>query len=155
MAAANFLDAIARMPGCAGSHRDGTQAYTQVELKDAPRLLGLPKYQVPDTYVTIPADRRPKPEDGKLYELWQSIPDPVVLLERNVYGHPLGGLLWDRFLEENLMATGWEKIPGWECLYVHRRYKVWLSAYVDDFKMAGQATSIPKAWKELDEAIDN
>ena len=29
-----------------------------------------------------------------------NIEDPVVLLERNLYGHPLAGLLWERQFEE-------------------------------------------------------
>ena len=27
---------------------------------------------------------------------WSSMEDPVVPLERNLYGHPLAGLLWER-----------------------------------------------------------
>ena len=46
--------------------------------------------------------------------------DPVVLLERNLYGHPLAGLLWERQFEKVLLKHGWEKIANWECLFVHR-----------------------------------
>ena len=46
--------------------------------------------------------------------------DPVVLLERNLYGHPLAGLLWKRQFEEILLKYGWEKVSNWECLLVHR-----------------------------------
>ena len=38
--------------------------------------------------------------------------DPVVLLERNLYGHPLAGLLWVRKFEEALLELGWEKLPN-------------------------------------------
>ena len=31
--------------------------------------------------------------------------DPVVPLERNLYGHPLAGLLWERQFEENPNAA--------------------------------------------------
>ena len=31
--------------------------------------------------------------------------DPVVPLERNLYGHPLAGLLWERQFEENPIET--------------------------------------------------
>ena len=47
--------------------------------------------------------------------------DPVVPLDRNLYGHPLAGLLWERQLEKVLVKHGWEKIPNWECLFVHRQ----------------------------------
>ena len=31
---------------------------------------------------------------------------------------------------------GWEKIPNWECLFVHRQKELCLSVYVDDIKLA-------------------
>ena len=46
--------------------------------------------------------------------------DPVVLLERNLYGHPLVGLLWERPFEKVLLKNGWEKVPNWECLFVNQ-----------------------------------
>ena len=46
--------------------------------------------------------------------------DPVVPHERNLYGHPLAGLLWERQFEKILLKQGKEKIPNWECLFVHR-----------------------------------
>ena len=60
--------------------------------------------------------------------------DPVVLLERNLYGHPLAGLLWERQFGKILLKHGWEKIPNWECLFVHREKGLFLSVYVDDIK---------------------
>ena len=33
----------------------------------------------------------------------------TVLLERNLYGHPSAGLLWERQFEEVLLELGWEK----------------------------------------------
>ena len=51
------------------------------------------------------------------------IEDPVVLLQRNLYGHPLAGLLWERQFEETLLELGWEKIPNWECMFVHRKQR--------------------------------
>ena len=35
--------------------------------------------------------------------------DPVVPLERNLYGHPLAGLSWERQFEKVLLKNGWEK----------------------------------------------
>ena len=43
-----------------------------------------------------------------------------------------------RHLEEALFKMKWEKLPGWECLYVHRGQKMFLSVYVDEFKMVGK-----------------
>ena len=58
--------------------------------------------------------------------------DPVVALERNLYGHPLAGLLWERQFEKILLKHGWEKISNWECFFVHREKGLFLSVYVDD-----------------------
>ena len=35
--------------------------------------------------------------------------DLVVPLERNLYGHPLAGLSWERQVEKILLKYGWEK----------------------------------------------
>ena len=48
----------------------------------------------------------------------------MVPLERNLYGHPLARLLWERQFEEALFELGWEKIPNWECMFVHRKQGV-------------------------------
>ena len=42
-------------------------------------------------------------------KIWSSIEDPVISLERNLYGHPLAGLLWERQFEKILLKYGWEK----------------------------------------------
>ena len=60
--------------------------------------------------------------------------DPVVPLEKNLYGNPVGGLLWERQFEKILLKHGWEKIPNWECLFVHREKGLFLSVFVDDKK---------------------
>ena len=44
---------------------------------------------------------------------WSSMEDPVVPLERNLYGHLFTGLLWERQFEKILLKHGWEKIPNW------------------------------------------
>ena len=64
--------------------------------------------------------------------------DPVVPLERNLYGHPLAGLSWERQFEKILLKHGWWKIPNWECLFVHRGKGLFLSVYVDDIKLVGK-----------------
>ena len=37
--------------------------------------------------------------------------DPVVLHERNLYGHPLAGLLWERQSEKILLQYGCARFP--------------------------------------------
>ena len=79
--------------------------------------------------------------------------NPVVPLGRNLYGHLLAGLLWERQFEKILLKHGWEKIPIWECLFVHREKGLFLSVYVDDLKLAGRKENLDpmrKVNKEVD-----
>ena len=85
---------------------------------------------------------------------WSSMEDPVVPLERNLYGHPLAGLLWERQFEKILLKHGWEKIPNWECLFVHREKGLFLSVYVDDIKLAGKKQNLDPMWKVLNKEVD-
>ena len=91
MTAAIVLDIISRLPGCAGQTADAVSAYTQVKTEDAPKLLKNLKSECPDIWIRLPSHNWPKS--------WSSMEDPVVPLERNLYGHPLAGLLWERQLE--------------------------------------------------------
>ena len=139
MAAAKFMDAIARMPGCDGEDSDAIGAYTQVRLSEAPKLLG--PNVVTETWISLPPHRRPKS--------WSNIKDPVCPLNLNLYGHPLAALLWDLFQESILLKVGFEKVQSWECLYYHRAKRLFLSAYVDDYKMAGIKENIAPMWELL------
>ena len=73
---------------------------------------------------------------------WSNMEDPVVLLERNLYGHPLGRPLWERQFEKVLLKHGWERTPNWESLIVQRQRSLLLSVYVDDIKLAGKKQNI-------------
>ena len=47
--------------------------------------------------------------------------DPVVLLERNLYGHPLARLVWERAIRENLVEVRLgENFPFVNGLIIHR-----------------------------------
>ena len=94
MTAAKVMDVIARLPDCDGQAADAVSAYTQVKMEDVPRLLRIPKSECPDMWIRLPRHKWPKS--------WSNIEDPVVPLERNLFGHPLAGLLWERQFEEVL-----------------------------------------------------
>ena len=81
MTGAKVMDVIARLPDCGGQAAGAVSAYTQVKLEDAPRLLKLPKSECPDVWTRLPRHKI------------------VVPLERNLHGHPLAGLLWERQFE--------------------------------------------------------
>ena len=106
MTAAKVMDIISRVLGCAGQAADAVSAYTQVKMEDAPKLLNIPKSEGPDIWIRRPRHKWPKS--------WSSIEDPVVSLERNLYGHLLAGLLWERHFEKVLLQHGWEKVSNRE-----------------------------------------
>ena len=111
MSAAKVMDVVARLPDCDGQAADAVSAHTSVKLKDAPRLLKIPKSECPAVWTRLPRHKWPKS--------WSNIEDLVVLLERNFCGHPLAGVLWEGEFEEILVEVGWKKVPNWECLFDH------------------------------------
>ena len=141
MTAAKVMDTISRLPGCEGQAADAVSAYTHVKMEDAPKLLNIPKSECPDIWIRLPRHKWPKS--------WSGIEDPVVPLERNLYGHPLAGLLWERQFWKILLKHG-----CWECLFVHLEKGLFLSVYVDDIKLAGKKQHIIPMWKVLNKEVD-
>ena len=60
MTGSKAMDAIARLPGCAGQAADAVSAYTQVKMKDTPWLLKIPKTECPDKWIRLPRHKWPK-----------------------------------------------------------------------------------------------
>ena len=94
-----------------------------------------------ETWVSLPPSRRP--------DSWKGIENPVCILNRNLYGHPLAGLYWELFCHDIITKQGFEKVKGWECMFTHPTKQLFLSVYVDDFKLAGPKDELPKMWKQL------
>ena len=111
-------------------------------MEDSPKLLKIPKSECPDIWIRLQRHKWPKS--------WSSIEDRVVPLERNLYGHLLAGLLWERPFEKILLKYGWEKVSNGESLFLHREKRLFLSVYVDDIKkLAGKKQNIDLMWKVL------
>ena len=144
MTATKVMDIISRLPGCKGQAADAVSAYTQAKMEDAPKLMKIPKSECPDIWIRLPRHKWPKS--------WSSMEDPVVPLERNLYGHPLAGPLWERQFEK--YKYGWEKVSNWECLFVHREKGLFLSVYVDDIKPAGRKQNMHPMWKVRNKEVD-
>ena len=145
MTAAKIMDIISRLRGCARQAADAVSAYTHVKMEDPSTLLRIPKSECPDIWIRLPKHKWSKSS---------SMEDPVVPLERNLYGHPLAGLLWERQFEKVLLEHGWEKVLNWECLFFTQEKRIFLSVYVDDIQLAGKTENIEPTWHILMEEID-
>ena len=69
-----------------------------IKKEDATSLLKIPKSECPDIWIRPPKHKWPKS--------WSSMEDPVVPLERNLYGHPSARLSWERKFEIVLLEHG-------------------------------------------------
>ena len=61
-------------------------------------------------------------------------------------------ILWHRccrkaIFEKVPLEHGWEKVPNWECLFVHHPKGLFSSVYVDDIKLAGHKQNLDPMWK--------
>ena len=107
-----MLDAVARLPGCAGEMSDAVKAYTQAKVEDYPELQ--------DNFVELLRDQWPKHWIGKYSQ-------PVCPLLRNLYGHPVAGKVWEQQCRKTLRTLGFDTIPGWENIYKNREKKLFMS----------------------------
>ena len=64
----------------------------------------------------------------------------------------MSGKYWENHFTEKLLKCDFEPIAGWECLFFHRRLKLILSVYVDDFKLVGRKESMKEGWKLITES---
>ena len=72
-------------------------------------FLKIPKSECPDIWIRLPRHKWPKS--------WSSMEDPVVPLEKNLYGHPLAGLFSEKEFEKIMLKYGWEKVSKLEMLF--------------------------------------
>ena len=80
------MDIICRLPGCDGQAADAVSAYTQVKMEDAHKIIENSKIGVSRHLDSSSTTRMAK-------IMVSSMEDPIVPLERNLYGHLLAGLL--------------------------------------------------------------
>ena len=52
--AAKLMDVMERLPGCDEQAADAVSAFSQVKLKDAPRLLKIPTSECQDVWIRLP-----------------------------------------------------------------------------------------------------
>ena len=112
---------------------------------DAPGMLQSPQSECPEISIRLPRHKWPKS--------W--LEDPVVLLERNVYGHPVAGFLWERQFEEVLLGLRWEKGTelGMSFFCSQEIQGLFLSVHVDDINLAARKQNMGLMWKKLMELV--
>ena len=143
MTAAKVMDVMARLPGCAGQAADAVSAETQVKMEDAQKLLKIPKSECPDIWIRRPRHKWPT--------LWSCMEDPVVPLERNLYGNPLAGVLWKRQFEKVLLEHGWEKSSKLGMLVCETRKMTTLICVCGRFKPGWEET---KHWPNVESTFE-
>ena len=133
MSAGKLVESIEVMPRHAGMQRDARQAYTQSRLGGH------------ETWVFLPRD--------ELLPEWPKYRQPVVRLDLALYGHPLSGVFGEQRCAAQLKNIGFIPMQGWESCYIHLEWMMVLSVYVDDFKIAGKASNMDRAWKAIRSVI--
>ena len=101
MICAKCMDAVACSPGCSGQDADACKAYTQALLKDFEGNT--------ETWIELPVELWPSWWKDKLSR-------PCVRLLRNLYGHPLAGLFWEKYCHKAIISCGFKPVQGWECM---------------------------------------
>ena len=133
--ASKMVDAIGLMPGNGIQQADAEQAYAQAEMPASATKV----------WLRLPREFRPKHFDN--------FNDPVVVMERALYGHPDSGGHWEQHCEKSLVSIGWKTIPEWRSVYWHPELKLVLMVYVDDFKLAGPTGNLEKGWTAIRKVI--
>ena len=134
--AAKALDAFGSFEGCVIMQADAKQAYVQAYLDTKVK-----------TWVRLPPEYWPDHWHGKYR-------DPVVPLVKALYGHPDAGGMWERHANERIVKLGYQFIDQWNSCYFDPKRQLFLSVYVDDFKLAGPSVHAKSAWKELGDLIE-
>ena len=131
MTAAKIMDIVSRLPGCAGQAADAVSAMSKWKMHRR-----YWKFQnCPDIWILLPKHKWPIS--------WSSVEDPIVPLERNLYGHSLAGLLWERQFEKVLLKYGWGNFKiGNVCSLTEKK-----DYSYHDIKLAGTKQNIISTWK--------
>jgi hypothetical protein len=133
MAAAKAADAFGIFEGHTIEQADAEQAYIQSKLGGTP------------TWVRLPPERWPK--------AWAGFKDPVCPLVLALYGHPDSGGYWEQHCNNHLSSIGFEPVKEWRSCFFHPKLQLFLTVYVDDFKMSGGAKALQEGWNLIRKAI--
>ena len=145
MDAARAADLYGCAEDCDEEIADAERAYTQAPFDES----------CTETWVLLP-ETQWKPE-WKAAVAAGTMVKPVVRLTRALYGHPDAGSMWERYCHKHLVTQGFVSLSdrGWPGCYHHPRLSLFLTVYVDDFKLAGPRVSLAAGWKLIREPSDS
>ena len=140
-----------RVPGDSGlletiSKLHAVTAYTPGKMTEAPRLLRLPQEEKREICISIPPRQRPKS--------WNNIDDLVVPLARNLYCHPLDGLLWERHFEDVLFEKGGKITSMGMSLRVQKARNILIGPCGRKKKVVGKKQNMGPVWTILQKEVD-
>ena len=146
MTTAKIMDIISRLPGCDGQAADAVSAFFPSKNGRCSQMIEKSKIGVSRhgfVYHDTSGQNHGPVWKTQLFLLSEIC---MVILWQDYYGK--------RQFEKILLKHGWEKIPNWECLFVHRENGLFLSVYVDDIKLAGKKQDLDPMWKLLNKEVD-
>ena len=133
--------AFAAMSGADVTVRDAESAYIQASINTPDR---------PQTWIRLP--RNLQPAEWYVNGVCR-YNDPVVLLDKALYGHPESGALWDAHLNAKLKKEQWAKVEGQPGLYVQSHTGSVLVVYVDDLLLVSPKQHTNKIWRSIEADI--
>ena len=115
-------------------------------MEDAHELLKIPKSECPDILIRLP--RHNGQNHGPVWKIQSFLLSEICTV-----------ILWqDYYVKGNLRksycSTVGRRFPNWECLFVHHQKGLFLSVYVNDFKLAGKKQNIDPMWKVHNKEVD-
>ena len=136
------VDAYGRLPGNTIEQADASAAYTQALMGTTTPGKGsgahTDNYQAKTTtWVRLPDEARPKLPDGRDKWWAEGIRDPVVPMQKALYGHPDAGGYWEKHCEAHLRICGFVPVLNWPSMFWNEELTCLLMLCVDDFKMSG------------------
>ena len=116
---AKVSDVIPRLPDCDGQAADVVWAYTQVKLEDAPEIAQ--KFQSQNVHILYIYIYGHVFHD--IHDQYRGQISKVqwFFSKRNLHGHPLADLLWERQFEEVQLGLGWRKVSNYVCLFIRKK----------------------------------
>ena len=132
MATARTVLGLAASTGAIASLADAEQAFVQCRIDGPGR---------PRSWVRLPKAWWPAE--------WAGMYDPVVPLERALYGHPESGPLWDKHFAGMLIALKYVRVPSCPGTWFRNCDRTLLVVYVDDIMMVCFKQFYDSCWAEI------